>query len=270
MLDMGVNAVRTSHYPHDPAFYEMADEKGLLVYCEIPYYLIYSKADSYKNSITNQLTEMIRQGYNYPSIVMWGVQNEVRYSEQFASYGPDFKVTEDELVAFNSALVDLAHQEDPNRLIVQANIDGADAVNTSAKWSSKIDLTGMNLYVGFKSPVRSADAAGHKQLVESLTTKMNNYQKVLGADSMMLSEYGAGANIRKWTVLSLGMVLWMPMAISTMRNISPTCWKRTGIIFSTAITWLQASSGTCSTSRRTAMPVARNASTPRVCCAMTM
>lgn len=81
MLDMGVNAVRTSHYPHDPAFYEMADEKGLLVYCEIPYYLIYSKADSYKNSITNQLTEMIRQGYNYPSIVMWGVQNEVRYSE---------------------------------------------------------------------------------------------------------------------------------------------------------------------------------------------
>lgn len=199
MLDMGVNAVRTSHYPHDPAFYEMADEKGLLVYCEIPYYLIYSKADSYKNSITNQLTEMIRQGYNYPSIVMWGVQNEVRYSEQFASYGPDFKVTEDELVAFNSALVDLAHQEDPNRLIVQANIDGADAVNTSAKWSSKIDLTGMNLYVGFKSPVRSADAAGHKQLVESLTTKMNNYQKVLGADSMMLSEYGAGANIDQHT-----------------------------------------------------------------------
>lgn len=199
MLDMGVNAVRTSHYPHDPAFYEMADEKGLLVYCEIPYYLIYSKADSYKNSITNQLTEMIRQGYNYPSIVMWGVQNEVRYSDQFASYGPDFKVTEDELVAFNSALVDLAHQEDPNRLIVQANIDGGDAVNTSAKWSSKIDLTGMNLYVGFKSPVRSADAAGHKKLVESLTTKMNDYQKVLGADSMMLSEYGAGANIDQHT-----------------------------------------------------------------------
>ncbi|WP_368115624.1 glycoside hydrolase family 2 protein, partial [Bifidobacterium adolescentis] len=199
MLDMGVNAVRTSHYPHDPAFYEMADEKGLLVYCEIPYYLIYSKAESYKNSITNQLTEMIRQGYNYPSIVMWGVQNEVRYSEQFASYGPDFKVTEDELVAFNSALVDLAHQEDPNRLIVQANIDGADAVNTSAKWSSKIDLTGMNLYVGFKSAVKNADADGHKKLVESLATKMNNYQQVLGADSMMLSEYGAGANIDQHT-----------------------------------------------------------------------
>lgn len=154
---------------------------------------------SYKNSITNQLTEMIRQGYNYPSIVMWGVQNEVRYSEQFASYGPDFKVTEDELVAFNSALVDLAHQEDPNRLIVQANIDGADAVNTSAKWSSKIDLTGMNLYVGFKSAVKSADADGHKKLVESLTTKMNKYQQVLGADSMMLSEYGAGANIDQHT-----------------------------------------------------------------------
>lgn len=57
----------------------------------------------------------------------------------------------------------------------------------------------MNLYVGFKSPVRSADAAGHKKLVESLTNKMNNYQRVLGADSMMLSEYGAGANIDQHT-----------------------------------------------------------------------
>ena len=176
MLDMGVNAVRTSHYPHDPAFYEMADEKGLLIYCEIPYYMIYSKAQSYKDSITNQLTEMIRQGYNYPSIVMWGVQNEVRYSNQFAVYGQDFNVTEGELVAFNSALIDLAHKEDPNRLIVQANIDSPDAVSTSAKWSSKIDLTGMNLYVGFKSSIAGADANGHKQLVDQLTRKMNSYQ----------------------------------------------------------------------------------------------
>ena len=199
MLDMGVNAVRTSHYPHDRAFYEMADEKGLLVYCEIPYYLIYSKAQTYKNSITNQLTEMIRQGYNYASIVMWGIQNEVRTDVSFASYGDDFDVTEDEIVSFNKSLVDLAHKEDSSRLIVQANIDKAAAVESSAKWSSDIDLTGMNMYVGFKTSVSNADDRGRDEIVSQLTNKLNKYQKTLGADSMMISEYGAGANVEQHT-----------------------------------------------------------------------
>ena len=61
MQEMGVNAVRTSHYPHSQSVYEMADERGILVYCEIPYYLLLSKTESYKESIREQLKEMIRQ-----------------------------------------------------------------------------------------------------------------------------------------------------------------------------------------------------------------
>ena len=40
MQEMGVNAIRTSHYPHSQSTYNLADERGMLVYCEIPYYLL--------------------------------------------------------------------------------------------------------------------------------------------------------------------------------------------------------------------------------------
>ena len=100
MLDMGVNAVRVAHYPHDRQFFEMADRAGVLVYTEIPYYLLYSKAESYRLSVLNQLKEMIRQSYNNTSVVMWGVQNEVGWNPGFAQFGSDFNVTQDEVVAF--------------------------------------------------------------------------------------------------------------------------------------------------------------------------
>ena len=204
MLDMGVNAVRTSHYPHDRAFYEMADKAGLLIYNEIPYYMIFSKAESYGDSITNQLKEMIRQGYNYPSIVMWGVQNEVNHNPAYASYGTDFKISESDLVSFNKKLVDLAHKEDSNRLIVQGVIDLDDRAVQTAKWSSKIDLSGVNLYVGFKSSVDHADDAGRKDLKKKIGSRIDAYKKIFGTTSMMISEYGAGANINQHHELGSG------------------------------------------------------------------
>ena len=51
MQEMGGNAIRTAHYPHAQYIYNMADERGIIVYCEIPYYLLLSNAPSYKNSI---------------------------------------------------------------------------------------------------------------------------------------------------------------------------------------------------------------------------
>lgn len=199
MLDMGVNAVRTSHYPHDPYFYELADEKGLLVYCEIPYYMIYSKAQSFQDSVTNQLKEMIRQGYNFTSIVMWGIQNEVYYNSQYATYGDDFNVSQDELDSFNSSLVDLAWDEDSSRMVVQAQIDNSNAVKETANWSDAISLTGMNLYVGYKGSYLGAEAGsgieGHKALVNALSTKMKLYCDYLGVDQIMMSEYGSGSSI---------------------------------------------------------------------------
>ena len=195
MLEMGVNFVRAAHYPHDRVFYELANEKGLLVYDEIPYYMIYSKAQSYGDSIKNQLKEMIRQHYNYACVVMSGIQNEVIYNSSFAQYGPDFDVSLADIVAFNQELASLAQTEDPSRLIVQATIDGYSNAYNSKQWSDNVDLTGLNFYIGFKSAVDSAGAEGREKLKQSINEKINNYKNIYGVSSLMISEYGAGGNV---------------------------------------------------------------------------
>ena len=195
MLDMGVNFIRASHYPHDQSFYDLADQKGILVYNEIPYYMIYSKAQSYKDSITNQLTEMIRQNYNHACVVMDGIQNEVVYNPSFKNYGSDFDVTPDEIISFNKGLVSLVRAEDPSRMVVQATIDGYSHASNSKKWSSGIELTGLNFYVGFKSGISSAGDQGRKELARQLNDKIDNYKSIYGVKNLMISEYGAGANI---------------------------------------------------------------------------
>lgn len=197
MLDMGVNFVRASHYPHDQAFYELADQKGILVYNEIPYYMIYSKAKSYGDSINAQMVEMIRQNYNHPCVVMDGIQNEVVYNPSFKNYGLDFDVTAGEIIAFNKRLVALAKAEDPSRLVVQATIDSSSHAQNSKQWSSNIELTGLNLYVGFKSAVSSAGNEGRKELAKLLNAKLDSYKSIYGVDSLMISEYGAGANVQQ-------------------------------------------------------------------------
>src|SRR6266545_5021362 len=76
MDEMGVNALRTAHYQQDQEVYNLADERGYLVWLEIP--LVNSITDSaaFRSSAAQQLREMIRQNYNHPSIVFWGIGNE--------------------------------------------------------------------------------------------------------------------------------------------------------------------------------------------------
>lgn len=199
MLEMGVNAVRASHYQHDDYFYELCDQKGILVYAEIPFYLIYAKAESFQASVKDQLTELIRQDYNSPSIIMWGIQNEVCNREGFASYGDDFKVTDDELVAFVESLVDLVHDEDSGRMCVQAIITLNDDPALFARWSGNIDITGLNLY-----RYSSYTDQGRLDLTNTLTSEVERFKQVFGVDYVMLSEYGAGGAIAQHSELSEG------------------------------------------------------------------
>ncbi len=72
LRDLGVNYVRLAHYPHAPLEYDLADERGIVVWAE----------NGHSNSAAptpagDQITrEMIRQNYNHPSICFWSVGNE--------------------------------------------------------------------------------------------------------------------------------------------------------------------------------------------------
>lgn len=77
---MGMNTVRGSHYPNNKAVLEYCDEIGLVFWEEIPMWT-YSK-DHLSDELvleraSTMLREMIERDIDHPSIIMWGVHNEV-------------------------------------------------------------------------------------------------------------------------------------------------------------------------------------------------
>ena len=76
--ELGVNAVRTSHYPQSQHFIDRCDELGLLVFTEIPGWQ-HIGGDEWKKQAVENVREMITQYRNHPSIILWGVRiNESR------------------------------------------------------------------------------------------------------------------------------------------------------------------------------------------------
>lgn len=81
--ELGVNAVRTSHYPQSHDFVDRCDEIGLLVFTEMPGWQHIGDGDWKKQAVENT-REMVLQYRNHPSIILWGVRiNESQDDEEF-------------------------------------------------------------------------------------------------------------------------------------------------------------------------------------------
>lgn len=81
MIDMGVNAVRLPHYPHNNLEYTIADERGIAVWAENGYAgQVWKDPGNEEKTITpdgERLTrEMVRQNWNHPAILFWSAGNE--------------------------------------------------------------------------------------------------------------------------------------------------------------------------------------------------
>lgn len=120
MAEMGANAVRLAHYPQAEYFYDLMDRYGFIVWAEIPFVGPGGYSDegfvnlpAFRQNGRQQLVELIRQHYNHPSIVVWGLFNEL-------------SMRGDNPMPYIEELNDLAHREDPTRPTVAAsNTDGA-------------------------------------------------------------------------------------------------------------------------------------------------
>jgi beta-galactosidase len=74
----GFNAIRCSHYPRPPAFYDACDELGMLCEPEVPFWggsMTYYPPAFWTN-LDSAAAEMVRGGRNHPSIIQWGIANE--------------------------------------------------------------------------------------------------------------------------------------------------------------------------------------------------
>ena len=103
IYEMGANTIRLAHYQHDQYFYDLCDEYGMVIWAEIPY--ISKHMPTGRENTISQMKELIVQNYNHPSIVVWGLSNEISMN------GSD-----DDLLENHKILNDLCHEMDKTRL----------------------------------------------------------------------------------------------------------------------------------------------------------
>ncbi|HET7086571.1 MAG TPA: glycoside hydrolase family 2 TIM barrel-domain containing protein [Rhizomicrobium sp.] len=113
LADLGANAVRMAHYQHDQPSYDAADAKGIVVWAEIPVVNKVSfdgapASPALTANTRQQLTELIRQNFNHPSIAVWSIGNETDNTPSKVK-GPS------QAGALLKGLNALAHSEDPGR-----------------------------------------------------------------------------------------------------------------------------------------------------------
>ncbi|NLC84863.1 MAG: glycoside hydrolase family 2 protein, partial [Ruminococcaceae bacterium] len=133
--EIGANAVRLTHYQHDPFFYELCDREGIIVWTEIPFITRMSETDATGANAKQQLVELIRQNINHPSICFWGIQNEIQISGE----NPAVRKLVSELNA-------LAKFEDSTRLTTMANLM---TVPIEDSYNTITDAVGYNRYDGW-------------------------------------------------------------------------------------------------------------------------
>ena len=104
ICEVGANTIRLAHYQHDQYFYDLCDEKGMVIWAEIPY-ISQHMATGRENTIS-QMKELITQNYNHASIVVWGLSNEIT---MHGAADPD-------LIENHRILNDLCHKMDKTRL----------------------------------------------------------------------------------------------------------------------------------------------------------
>lgn len=132
MAEMGSTAVRFVHFQHPQRAYELADELGLMVWTEAPLNGAADASEAFSVNLAQQMRELIRQNRHHPSVVVWGLGNEV-YS------------TEDPADAAIALMQAVARQEDPGLPTAYAHCcqDDLDRKALHA------DLTAYNRYFGW-------------------------------------------------------------------------------------------------------------------------
>ena len=133
ICEVGCTTIRLAHYQHDQYFYDLCDERGLVIWAEIPY--ISKHMPTGRENTISQMKELIVQNYNHPSIVVWGLSNEITIS------GSD-----DDLLENHRILNDLCHDWDKTRLTTIACVSPCDI---NDPYISIPDVVSYNHYFGW-------------------------------------------------------------------------------------------------------------------------
>lgn len=176
--ELGATALRVAHYPQSPLWFDLADERGLAVWAEIPVVNEVPATERYTENARQQLRELIRQNHHRPSIFFWGVGNETREVGDRPGNETRDAPTADRLIA---DLARLAREEDPTRLSVYASHHRPEDIR-----NFHTDVLAFNKYIGWYGGRPEHFAAWLDGVREKFPTLR-----------IGLSEYGAGASIHQ-------------------------------------------------------------------------
>lgn len=178
--ELGCNFLRLAHYPHNDYAFRLCDRMGIVVQTEIPWVNICGvrASDAYFENIHAQMDEMIRNLYNHPSIVFWGMWNELdSWGNTDRFQGPlDARRVVDE----SARLYDYAKSLDPSRFVglTDDSVFGRDYYT-----ELKADYFSENRYHGWY--YNYGDFSG-------ITGDMVKIKETMGPAN--ISEYGVGIN----------------------------------------------------------------------------
>jgi beta-galactosidase len=194
--EIGATTVRFAHYQHSDIIYDLSDKKGIFAWAEIPFVHDYSGREG--ENAKQQLTELILQNYNHPSIFVWGLWNEVRDNNP-----------NDPCVLLTKELNELAHKLDNTRLTTSASDKGM-----VSNMGNITDLQAWNKYFGWYY-------GQYKDLSSWLDTSHKDFPE----RPLAISEYGVEANIYHQDVSKLEKPVGNYFPEMEQSNYHELTWK---------------------------------------------
>ena len=166
IAELGATVVRMSHYQHHPKTYDLLDEQGIIVWSEIPNLDLVTNSTPFFDNAKQQLREMIRQNFNRPAVLFWGLGNSLS-SESVTN-------------SLVSQLHSLATQEDPDRLTTLATVQN---VAQTAPLNQITDVIAVNNYWGW-----------YRGVDQDFGVWADGFHQQLPQQPLGVSEFGAGSS----------------------------------------------------------------------------
>ncbi|MFI3322955.1 MAG: glycoside hydrolase family 2 TIM barrel-domain containing protein [Rikenellaceae bacterium] len=185
---LGCNFIRLSHYPHNEYMVRMCEERGMMMWEEIPVWQnIAFKEKEVCDNITEMMQEMISRDKNRCGIVIWSISNETQFASKERNeflIGLANKCREwDDTRAISSALDKMKVDPNDNTKLV-----------LNDPLAAHLDIIGLNKYMGWyeKWPV---DPSKMSCVVDD--TKPIIFSEFGG--EAIYANYGDGDNLNSWS-----------------------------------------------------------------------
>lgn len=172
LLETGCNYLRLAHYQHGDFTYHYLDSLGIICWAEIPAVNSVGMNDeqnrTFRKNAVSQMYELLRQQYNHPSVIFWGLSNEINYK---TGIDPTPTVRQ---------LNEVVKSEDTYRLTTVAAMYSEKATN----WIP--DVYANNRYDGW-----------YYNDIADFGTNMDDLHTRYPDAKIGVSEFGVGANINQ-------------------------------------------------------------------------